>query len=198
MPAKGVVEFGPFIPVSMAHAFSPYLFIEVPLQRRVTAVVAALPQEDSIVYTMQFLDLTGFEAKSSIKAMPGYPEDALLPEHGLVNDNPPVWLRIALTQAQKFWQPLTSKLAASKIAPLLHTMNTAERNDLLNDNRKSISRTTRENLFICLRWPVWAKFEASFEQCSSDARDHGLHLDPDNIRKRASRLALPTLSEMRE
>jgi hypothetical protein len=172
----------------LAGPLTPYFWVEIPLQRRVTAIVVVVPQsEDKTYYSMQFLDFA-----AARETEPKLSEE-WLPEHRQELVRPPEWIQQMVKQSKELWKPLTQKPYASKIAKFMHTLTPEEQKDLLGDLRKKEWPKRRLNLFICQRWPEWTKHvdQCTYKDFVEDCREHGLDITVENLKRITRDLGFP-------
>jgi hypothetical protein len=98
-------------------------------------------------------------------------------------------MKIMLSESRDYWKPLTQKSYASKIAATVHSLPYEDQIDLLGQTRKA-GKISRENIFICVQWPMWTKNEFTLNERCDDAKNHGIDITHDGLRKRAERLGL--------
>lgn len=182
---------GQFISPQMAPESCPRIYFELPITRPVSAVLWHAPLGKGSFFNRAILfPWDKFEMVDVNQDGPGGLGERV-PKFTLANENPPREMSLALGYVMKFWQPLTSLAAASKLLPFLLKMSQVQKEDFLgrigqSRNREKF-RVLLENTAIALSWPAWEKRGLPYEERIRDMGAHGSPITMAVFRKRVNR-----------
>lgn len=200
-PHKGAVNYGAFISASQANDRTPFFYFIAPVSLRPTPIVTCVPFEEGNAFWK--CDLFDFSKYRPTDSSAGVDWDdlsarAMLPQHAQRLPQPPKWIEIILTKAQRYWSEFTSRSDASGLWEKFRALPLSEQDQLIGRRAKKAVQSLRKDLFICTRWPEWQKYAdiLGFPTWTEDCRENGVPITVEALKKRVRRLGLGTRREM--